>query len=117
MLLAPAWDFIDDRWLHSRMALLRGVEGGYAIARSATDGLLTVSDAHGRIVAERASSESADVLLTASVPLRAGGTFYSQTADWFAWLCTATVAGCVTAAIGGRHRMRRLGESYVARGK
>ena len=87
LLLVPAWDFVRDRWLHSRMAVMRGVEGGYAIARTATDGLLTVSDRHGRIVAERASSEADAVLLNATVPVSAGGTFYSRTGDWFAWLC------------------------------
>jgi apolipoprotein N-acyltransferase len=69
------------------MAVLRGVEGGYAIARSASNGLLTVSDARGRILAERASHESAEVLLTADVPVGPGGTFYSRTGDWFPWLC------------------------------
>src|SRR5206468_12707788 len=27
LLLVPAWDFVRDRWLHSRMAVVRGVEG------------------------------------------------------------------------------------------
>jgi apolipoprotein N-acyltransferase len=35
LLLVPAWDFVDDGWLHGRMAILRGVEGGFSIARSA----------------------------------------------------------------------------------
>ena len=27
LLLVPAWDFQNDGWLHSRMAVMRGVEG------------------------------------------------------------------------------------------
>ena len=73
------------------MAVLRGVEGGYAVARSAANGLLTVSDARGRILAERSSSDSADVLLFAIVPIGPGGTFYSRSGDWFAWLCVIIV--------------------------
>jgi len=91
LLLVPAWDFGKDGWLHSRMAVMRGVEGGYALARCASNGLLTVSDARGRILAERQSGESAEVLLTADVPVARGGTFYSRTGDWFAWLCLAFV--------------------------
>ncbi len=30
LLLVPAWDFENDGWLHSRMAMMRSVEGGYA---------------------------------------------------------------------------------------
>jgi apolipoprotein N-acyltransferase len=40
IMLVPAWDFVDDAWLHSRMSILRGVESGYAIARSARNGVL-----------------------------------------------------------------------------
>jgi apolipoprotein N-acyltransferase len=102
LLLVPAWDFVNDRWLHSRMAVVRGVEGGYAIARVATDGLLTVSDDRGRIIAERSSGESDDVLLNATVRVGNGGTFYSRTGDWFAWLCVVAAGVCVAAAAAGR---------------
>lgn len=103
LLLVPAWDFVNDGWLHSRMAVLRGVEGGYAVARSATNGLLTVSDACGRIIAERSSSDSAEVLLTAIVPAGPGGTLYSRTGDWFPWLCMGAVVACIGAGWMNRH--------------
>jgi apolipoprotein N-acyltransferase len=98
LLLVPAWDFVRDRWLHSRMALLRGIEGGCAIARCASNGLLTVSDARGRRLAERASNAAPEVMLAADVPVGPGGTFYSRTGDWFAWLCLAGALGCAVAA-------------------
>ena len=41
LMLVPAWDFNLDRWLHARMAVLRAVENGFALARSARNGLLT----------------------------------------------------------------------------
>lgn len=101
LLLVPAWDFVHDRWVHSRMATLRGVESGYAMARTATAGLLTVSDSYGRVLAERASDESDEVLLSAIVRPGPGGTFYSRNGDWFGWLCLALVlAACVAAILG-----------------
>jgi apolipoprotein N-acyltransferase len=97
LLLVPAWDFVDDGWIHSRMAVLRGVEGGYAVARSAAKGLLTVSDARGRILAERASGDAPEVLVTTVVPIGRGGTFYSRTGDWFAWLSAAVALAALAA--------------------
>jgi apolipoprotein N-acyltransferase len=101
LLLVPAWDFVSDGWLHSRMAVLRGVENGYAVARAATNGLLTVSDARGRIVAERESSSAPVVLVTALVPVQPGGTLYSGAGDWCAWLCLVLGAACIVAAWKG----------------
>jgi apolipoprotein N-acyltransferase len=51
LLLVPTWDFNLDRWLHARMAVLRAVENGFALARSARNGLFTLSDNRGRILA------------------------------------------------------------------
>jgi len=56
LMLVHAWDFNVDRWLHSRMAVLRAVENGSALARSARNGLLTLSDNRGRILAETATA-------------------------------------------------------------
>ena len=47
MLLVPALDFTGDGWLHSRMALVRGVESGLTVVRAAAYGRLTVTDAGG----------------------------------------------------------------------
>jgi apolipoprotein N-acyltransferase len=86
MLLVPAWDFTADGWLHSRMAVLRGVEGGFAVVRAARGGRLTVSDDRGRIVAEATSAEAPVVSLLAEVRVGRAGTPYSALGDWFAWL-------------------------------
>jgi len=72
------------------------------MARTATNGLVTVSDAHGRIVAERSSSDGAEVLVTAVVPVNPGGTFHTRNGDWFAWLCLAVaLASIVVRRRGG----------------
>jgi apolipoprotein N-acyltransferase len=86
LLLVPAWDFADDAWLHDRMAVMRGVESGFSIARAAKEGLLTVSDDRGRILAERSSASAPFATLVANVPVRHTTTLYARWGDWFAWI-------------------------------
>jgi apolipoprotein N-acyltransferase len=100
LLLVPAWDFMLDDWLHSRMAILRGVESGFAIARTARSGRLTLSDDRGRVLAE-ASSVDGDAQLIGELPLRETRTVYAQFGDWFAWLCVAGLALVVLRAMQG----------------
>ena len=84
LLLVPAWDFGVDGWLHGRMAIMRGVESGFAIARTARRGRLTLSDDRGRVVAE-ASSEQHDATLVGDLPLHRDRTLYTRWGDWFAY--------------------------------
>ncbi|WP_248964267.1 nitrilase-related carbon-nitrogen hydrolase [Sphaerisporangium perillae] len=84
-LLAPAWDFDEDAWLHSRMAVVRGVENGVAVARAAREGWLTVSDNRGRIVTERYSDRTGMTTVTATLPREGSPTLYIALGDWVAW--------------------------------
>ncbi len=88
LMLVPAWDFDRDAYLHGRMALVRGVENGFAVARSASQGLMTLSDAHGRIVAERRTMH-APAMLVGDLPAGRGGTVYSRIGDVFAQVTVA----------------------------
>jgi apolipoprotein N-acyltransferase len=90
LMLVPAWDFDIDRWLHARMAVLRAVENGFALARSARNGLLTLSDSSGRIIAETATVPGRFVSISGKVNVTREETFYARTGNWFAWLCVAT---------------------------
>lgn len=92
LLLVPAWDFGVDGWMHSRMAIMRGVESGFAIARTARRGNLTLSDDRGRVVAE-ASDEHGDAQLVGDLPLHASSTLYGRWGDWFAWMNLALLVG------------------------
>jgi apolipoprotein N-acyltransferase len=85
LLLVPAWDFVGDARLHGRMAVVRGVENGFALARSASEGLMTLSDAKGRIIAEATSADGPRKLI-GDLPLGPGRTIYNQVGDVFAWL-------------------------------
>lgn len=90
LLLVPAWDFDIDRFWHGHMAIMRGVEYGYSIARSAKVGYLTVSDDRGRVLAQAGTTPSSPfTTLLATVPVRHDSTIYLQFGDWFAWLNVA----------------------------
>jgi apolipoprotein N-acyltransferase len=91
VVLVPAWDFTEDAWLHSRMAMLRGVESGYAIARSARNGVLTVNDAYGRVLQQAPSGPQ--TAYNVSVPSSGPGpTLYSRIGDVFGWSMLALAA-------------------------
>lgn len=83
ILFVPAWDFIKDAWLHSRMAILRGVENGYAIARAARQGQLTISDYRGKVLYEASTANNNAASLIGRIPLHTTNTIYSKFGDWF----------------------------------
>ncbi|MFI5155521.1 MAG: hypothetical protein ACHQEM_05025 [Chitinophagales bacterium] len=83
ILFVPAWDFVADDWLHSRMAILRGVENGFSIARNARQGRLTLSDCTGRVLAESSSADGMEHVLIGKLPTKRVHTFFSKTGDWF----------------------------------
>ncbi len=93
----PAWDFVRDGRLHARMAVMRGIDGGFAVVRSARTGRMTVSDAFGRVLAERTSSALATSIVE-QVTTGDGRTFCARTGDWFAWLALMLAAACILLA-------------------
>ncbi len=99
LLFVPAWDFTIDGEFHMRMALLRGVESGFSIVRCAQQGLLTVSDYRGQIIAKQSTSGSPEVLLLSSVSPGPGKTFYTAAGNWFGWLSIAAALSFLIAII------------------
>ncbi len=93
LLVVSAWDFVDDAWLHDRMAVMRGVESGFSLARSAKLGMLSLSDDHGRVVAEARAQTGAGgdefYALIGEVPVHHDATLYARWGDWFSWLVLA----------------------------
>ena len=83
LMLVPAWDFVEDGWLHGRMAILRGVESGFNMVRAPKQGVLTLSDSRGRIVAQAATSDHGFVSVVGSLPITNERTLYAQAGDWF----------------------------------
>ena len=97
LMLVLANDFEVDDWMTARMTALRGVEGGYSIARAARRGINFASDPYGRILAEHRSGRALSTL-TATVPSGpVGPTIYSLIGDSFGWLCVMGWAALIAA--------------------
>jgi len=88
LVAVPAWDFDKDDWSHARVAIFRSVENGVPMARNARDGLLTLNDRYGRVVA-RARSVGGFTVLLGDLPIdgRGGDTLYDKIGDLFGWGC------------------------------
>jgi apolipoprotein N-acyltransferase len=71
------------------MAIMRGVENGFALVRAANSGLVTASDAKGRIVAAKVDAPVGLTMIVADLPLGPGPTLYTRIGDAFAWFCLA----------------------------
>ncbi|HEY3556332.1 MAG TPA: nitrilase-related carbon-nitrogen hydrolase [Kribbella sp.] len=108
LLLVPALDFVDDGWLHSRMAILRGIENGIPIARDGSQGRLTLTDAEGRIVAETTAPAGGPASLVGELRPGIDRTLYTAWGDWFAWLCglVALAGVLLLSRRGGRGSIR-----------
>jgi apolipoprotein N-acyltransferase len=99
LLAVPAWDFDKDDWSHARVAVLRSIENGVPMARTARDGLLILNDRYGRIVA-KARTVGPFTTLVGDLPLdgRGGNTLYDRIGDVFGWLCAVLGIGLVVLA-------------------
>lgn len=103
LLLVPAWDFHYDDWLHQRMAILRGVESSFTIARNAKQGRLSVTDNRGRMLAEALESRTGFAVVDTLAPVAHENTVYARLGDWFAWFCMAGSAGVIVLLFFKRH--------------
>lgn len=79
----PASDWSGINPFHTEMAVLRGIENGSSIVRSARDGLSGIYDAYGRAKGTLDSFESNDGVLVSSVPVTKLDTLYTQFGNWF----------------------------------
>jgi apolipoprotein N-acyltransferase len=107
VMLVPAWDFKKDRFYAMNMTKLRGIESGFAIVRASRDGLLTVTDAFGRVLdaAESTSMPGTTLLTKARIGPRVP-TIYTRIGDALGWLCLAAAALSFGAMIRKRLQAR-----------
>jgi apolipoprotein N-acyltransferase len=106
-MLVPAWDFDLDGWLEARTTMIRGVENGYAVVRSAREGLMTVSDAYGRILAEKKSISLPGSMLLAKLAVADQvPVLYTRIGNLFGWICVATSVFLIS--IGRRQLSQEL---------
>jgi len=106
LMLVPGWDFKVDGFWHGHIAVMRGVEDGFSVARSAKDGYLTVSDSRGRILAETRTDSAPFASLLAEVPAVHSTTLYLLFGDWFAWLAVAALVFAIVQLVRVSRRSR-----------
>jgi apolipoprotein N-acyltransferase len=107
LMLVPAWDFFLDWLQHGHMAIMRGVESGFSVVRSAKGGSLYASDDRGRIIGELKSDAVPFSSLLVSVPQRHDGTLFLVLGDGFAWLAVALLGLCLLRLLRGTSPARR----------
>jgi apolipoprotein N-acyltransferase len=88
VVMAPASDWAGSELIHEQMAIVRGVESGFSIARAARGGMVSVTDYRGHELVAQTSLSDKNSVATADLPLGAGATLYSRTDDWFGHLCS-----------------------------
>jgi len=87
ILIVPSSDWLAIDPIHTRMALLRGIENGCSVVRQTNQGLSAACDAYGRILASADYFTSKPTAMVAQVPTRRVHTIYRRVGDLFAWIC------------------------------
>ena len=108
LMIVPANDFKRDGWIHARMAVMRGVEDGFAVLRSAFNGLETVSDAQGRLLASASTMRAGMAVTVAQVPLGPADTLYLRIGEIFPWICAALSLALGAGLLGTLAVRRRI---------
>jgi hypothetical protein len=94
------------------MAVLRGVESGFSLARASRGGMVSANDSRGRKIAAGAAIHGQDAVVLAELPLGTGRTLYTRGGDWFGTLCvifTILLMLRLAVSIATAERRRRLG--------
>lgn len=92
VMLVPAHDWRQYGGPHTKKAVLRAIEDGYALVRQDSEGVSAAFDDRGRVLAATDSFTTARQVTVAYVPAHGVTTIYDRIGDAFAWLCLATVA-------------------------
>ncbi len=111
VVMAPAADWAGSELIHEQMAVVRGVESGFSIARSARGGMVSATDDRGRQLVVQAPLSDKNAVAIADLPMGTGPTLYSRADDWFGHLCAIfTILLMIRLAISIWYaaRMRRM---------
>jgi apolipoprotein N-acyltransferase len=102
LLVVPAsdWRAIDP--IHTRMALVRGVENGCSVIRATHKGLSAAADYQGRILAAVDYFHTTPSVLVAQVPTHGVQTPYARLPNLIPSLCIGVLVGAVVVRMVGR---------------
>jgi apolipoprotein N-acyltransferase len=103
VMLVPAWDFDRDADMAANMTKMRGIESGFMVVRSARDGLLSVTDPYGRVLAVDRSTKLPGTTLFATVTVGpALTTIYTRIGDSLGWTCVLAALALYSTALWRR---------------
>jgi|FLOH01.1.fsa_nt_gi apolipoprotein N-acyltransferase len=74
------WRGIDP--IHTQMATVRAIEGGFSLIRSTRWGLSAIVDPYGRIIGQMSDFNSDEKILISSIPKQGHKTLYTVLGDW-----------------------------------
>lgn len=94
------WRGIDP--IHTQMASVRAIEGGYSLLRSTRWGLSAGYDGYGRVRGWESSFESARRILLVALPTQRVETLYARIGDVFVHLCAVLVGVALLLAVRAR---------------
>lgn len=89
MIPASDWRAIDP--VHTRMALVRGVENGCSVVRQTHQGLSAAADYQGRIVAASDYFRTEPHVMVAQLPSRGVRTIYPLAPSLLPFVCLAAL--------------------------
>ena len=82
---------------------MRGIESGFLVVRSARDGLLSITDPYGHVLASDRSTKLPGTTLVATVTVGAPlTTIYTRIGDSLGWACVLAALALFCAALWRR---------------
>jgi apolipoprotein N-acyltransferase len=102
LLIIPAsdWRAIDP--VHTRMALVRGIENGCSVVRQTNKGLSAAADRQGRMLAASDYFRADPRTMVAQVPVHGVGTLYPHAPNALPYACIAALALIALRRFGSR---------------
>jgi apolipoprotein N-acyltransferase len=101
------WRGIDP--IHTEMAAMRAIEGGFSVLRATRFGLSAAIDAHGRLRAQQSTNESGEDFVLATLPAARVSTLYASLGNLVLLPLLSIVALALYALIGAKLQRARRG--------
>ena len=74
--------------MHTELSMFRAIENGCSMLRTTLEGLTMGADYQGRVLSRLNFYQTlTNRTIITELPIKGVRTIYSQTGDWFAWLC------------------------------
>ncbi len=84
------WRGIDP--IHTQMAAVRAIEGGFSLIRSTRWGLSAMVDPYGRVLGQLSDFNSDEKILISNIPKQGHKTLYTLLGDWVILVCLLILA-------------------------